>query len=509
MALPSSGPLSFQDIATELGVNPPLSLASMSTTAGFAAPYAVTNFYGYSGGGGGGVITDGLVLYVDASNPASYSGTGTTWFDLSPNGNNGTLSGNATYNSGNGGFISLQSNTGFINFGSGSAGSNTSSYTWGAWVKFTDVSSTNIFMARGNDSSGGWNLAAVMLTTGFNASMVTTVPSTSQINSVYSTTPVANTWYYYTAVFDAGVSLKVYINGVLSATQNSSSTNLRNSGEGWSSSLGTTYYNADYGSMIAYNTALTDAEVLQNYNATKERFDLVTTGLILNLDAGNPSSYSGSGTTWTDLTGNGYNAELVGSPTFVSNGNKSYFNLTGSNYMQGNNSLSGNGANQISGNVGLTVTMVVTINDASARSILFGHYQPSGIAGYVYEAGSLGGLWTNSIRVYMAGSAGQGVDARGSANTIATNGSYVLSWVFDYPSRTTTLYVNTTAIGYTQAGFPSGLVNDWNNSVLYSIGYAIPTEYSQIRVYGTYVYNIPLDINQITQNYIALLPKIT
>ena len=117
MALPSSGALSFQDIGTELGVNPPLSLAAMSTSAGFTAPFEVTDFYGYSGGG---VITDGLVLYVDASNPASYSGTGTTWFDLSPNGNNGTLSGNATYNSGNGGYISLQSNTGFINFGSGS-----------------------------------------------------------------------------------------------------------------------------------------------------------------------------------------------------------------------------------------------------------------------------------------------------------------------------------------------------------------------------------------------------
>jgi hypothetical protein len=48
MALPSSGPLSFQEIATELGVTPPLSLAAMSTTAGFTAPFAVTDFYGYS-----------------------------------------------------------------------------------------------------------------------------------------------------------------------------------------------------------------------------------------------------------------------------------------------------------------------------------------------------------------------------------------------------------------------------------------------------------------------------
>jgi hypothetical protein len=38
---------------------------------------------------------------------------------------------------------------------------------------------------------------------------------------------------------------------------------------------------------------------------------IITNGLVLNLDAGNPASYSGSGTTWTDLSGNGNNGTLV------------------------------------------------------------------------------------------------------------------------------------------------------------------------------------------------------
>ena len=38
-----------------------------------------------------GIVTDGLKLYLDASNPASYPGSGTTWYDLSGNGNNGTM----------------------------------------------------------------------------------------------------------------------------------------------------------------------------------------------------------------------------------------------------------------------------------------------------------------------------------------------------------------------------------------------------------------------------------
>ena len=94
MALPTSGPLSFQQIATELGVNPPLSLAAMSTTAGFSAPFAVTNFYGYSGGG---IVTTGLILNLDAGNPSSYSGSGTTWTDLTGNGYNAELIGSPTF----------------------------------------------------------------------------------------------------------------------------------------------------------------------------------------------------------------------------------------------------------------------------------------------------------------------------------------------------------------------------------------------------------------------------
>ncbi len=46
---------------------------------------------------------------------------------------------------------------------------------------------------------------------------------------------------------------------------------------------------------------------------------------LLYLDPGNSASYSGSGTTWTDLSGNNNTATLVGSPTFTSAGAGSYF----------------------------------------------------------------------------------------------------------------------------------------------------------------------------------------
>jgi hypothetical protein len=53
----------------------------------------------------GNYVTDGLVLYLDAGISDSYPGSGTSWFDISGNGNTGTLTNGPTFNSGNGGSI--------------------------------------------------------------------------------------------------------------------------------------------------------------------------------------------------------------------------------------------------------------------------------------------------------------------------------------------------------------------------------------------------------------------
>jgi len=221
------------------------------------------------------VITTGLVLYVDASIPSSYPGTGTTWYDLSPSGYNGTLSGSTAYSSLNGGYISTQSSTGYINFQPSSAGSSSSAYTWGGWFNLPTAGATNIPMTRGGGTDSypnGWNLATVFLSNAFNASIVTSVPSIGQINGSYSSTPSSNTWYNHIAVWTPGVSIKVYLNGVLRATLNTSTTILRTSSQGWNTSIDGTKYNTNYGSMIVYNRVLSDAEVLQNFNSTKTRF---------------------------------------------------------------------------------------------------------------------------------------------------------------------------------------------------------------------------------------------
>lgn len=73
-----------------------------------------------------------LVLHLDAGNPASYSGSGTAWNDLSGNGSNVTLS-NTTYNSANGGSIVFNSSTSFADFTANVGSSNV--VTVEMWVK--------------------------------------------------------------------------------------------------------------------------------------------------------------------------------------------------------------------------------------------------------------------------------------------------------------------------------------------------------------------------------------
>jgi hypothetical protein len=93
-------------------------------------------------GGGVNIVTDGLVLYLDAANISSYSGSGTTWTDLSRSGNNGTLVNNPTFDSANKGSIVFDGVDDFINCGNSPIlVFGTLDFTVSIWIK-TPIAST-------------------------------------------------------------------------------------------------------------------------------------------------------------------------------------------------------------------------------------------------------------------------------------------------------------------------------------------------------------------------------
>ena len=92
------------------------------------------------------IVTDGLVLNLDASMLASYPKTGTTWNDISGNEKNGTLTNDPTFNSENGGSIAFDGSNDYIEISPNgtTSGFNVQSFTIDMWVKVMNVGAYNV-----------------------------------------------------------------------------------------------------------------------------------------------------------------------------------------------------------------------------------------------------------------------------------------------------------------------------------------------------------------------------
>ena len=99
------------------------------------------------------IVTNGLVFCVDAADTNSYPGSGTTWFDLSGNGNNGTLNNGPTFNSANRGSIVFDGTNDWISVTRNSSLSPTSEITEEAMI-FRTSTSDQVFIGLQYGSSG-------------------------------------------------------------------------------------------------------------------------------------------------------------------------------------------------------------------------------------------------------------------------------------------------------------------------------------------------------------------
>lgn len=221
-----------------------------------------------------GIITNGLILNLDAGNSASYSGSGTTWTDLSGNGNNGTLTNGPTYTSSNGGSIVFDGINDYVTLGSTLSG--TLAGTISFWIKLTNTITTGY---AGNQRPWGKN-ADFECRWGGNSS-VTDRNLVTDIGGILSLVSVQNTWlntvwYNITIVYNGATnSSALYIQGVLDATGTAG--NVTGLTGNWiigatSSTAGP--LNGQISQYLIYNRALSAAEVQQNFNATRNRFGL-------------------------------------------------------------------------------------------------------------------------------------------------------------------------------------------------------------------------------------------
>ena len=217
-------------------------------------------------------ITNGLVLYLDASNTRSYPGSGTTWSDLSGNGNNLTLTNGPTFSAANMGSIVLDGTNDYI-YRSSLSGFNSSTYTVLLWGKFVSVSSSGVLFSLGR-SSGDADTEAQLY---YNNSRLVYWDYAGSIafNFINSSGTLSTNVYQYLGFTKNSTNGTFYIDGYSSGTGTagfdaSISTNDFVIGADIRDSIN--YVNGNISQFLLYNRVLSSSEVLQNYNATKARF---------------------------------------------------------------------------------------------------------------------------------------------------------------------------------------------------------------------------------------------
>ena len=214
------------------------------------------------------IVTSGLILNLDAGNAASYSGSGTTWTDLSGNGNNGTLINGVSYSSLNGGTLVFDGVNDYVRASNLGITGN-SSITINLWAsRLTDTSGDQVFMMYG--PAGGGTSSGIYYRGSDNF-----VRFTNWGPNDFSTsfTKDTNVWHYWSIVYDT-LGILIYRDGVADIGGKRLFTiNFSNSNIGIGATEGgSNFTNIQSNMCHVYNRALTGIEVLQNYDATKSRF---------------------------------------------------------------------------------------------------------------------------------------------------------------------------------------------------------------------------------------------
>jgi hypothetical protein len=242
------------------------------------------------------VVTSGLVLNLDASNPASYPGSGTLWTDLSGRGNNGTLTNGVGYSSDNGGTLVFDGVNDYIVIPNGiispSLLASNTSFTIDMLVRKIPKSPDATFLFAHRNASNTSNEIAFIIygdtntTTDYGAVVGATGLSISNRGEAVSTLGYNLFTMVYTYNSNASQSVSKYRNAALVRTLAGSGTSgwqMHTNGQGGGILLGAAP-NAPEGSLHSlqgnlaflrvYNRALTNDEIAQNFSAVRGRYGI-------------------------------------------------------------------------------------------------------------------------------------------------------------------------------------------------------------------------------------------
>jgi hypothetical protein len=203
---------------------------------------------------------NGLILCLDAANPKSYPGSGTTWTNLLGTGNNGTLVNGATYSSANGGVIVLDGVNDYISVPINLA---TSTYTIIGAARYVVVGGRTFSGLNNNWLMGHWS------------GTTENYYAEGWVSSSLGTGAGDTNWRIYAATWNSvSDSASLYVNGSQRVSPNTNASAGPN-GFAIGSVNGTSEFsNSHISCLYVYNRVLTESEISQNFNALRGRFGI-------------------------------------------------------------------------------------------------------------------------------------------------------------------------------------------------------------------------------------------
>ena len=211
------------------------------------------------------IVTEGLVLYLDAANYKSYTSGSTVWSDINSNLTGSLVS--ASFDNSNAGSVVFNGTSTYTDFGRYLAIEGVPAISICHWVKLAQTGSSYLFNTWFPDIFFTANQFSMNVndTTFANASFSTSLLPLSQ-------------WIFVCGTYD-GDRCRIYMNGVLMNTGNSTpgltptgTNSLILGRKSFAEPL--EYLSGSVATGAIYTKALTQAEILQNYNSTKARFGL-------------------------------------------------------------------------------------------------------------------------------------------------------------------------------------------------------------------------------------------
>jgi len=213
-------------------------------------------------------VTSGLQLYLDAASSSSYSGSGTTWYDLSGNSNDVAMqnSGSISFTRSNGAYFTTGSSGWFTNATGTNLPTGNSNYTLSVWIQLGSSWGSSGMISIGPFGSSNQSNA-------FRASGTNVLLNYWWANdfSATATLSPATQWFNAVAQYD-GTNRSIWVNGTQIGTQTTSGHNVTSSAIQIAKTSGAEYLNGKIGQALIYNRALTSTEIQDNYTTIRTRY---------------------------------------------------------------------------------------------------------------------------------------------------------------------------------------------------------------------------------------------